>query len=506
MKSLTREQEIAFTLNSIGDALIATDLNGSITRMNPVAEQLTGWSFTEARGCQLPQVLSVFDSNSDEPIVSPLEQVLASGETLFLETNAFLRRKDKSSFPVAYSAAPIFDEDRDIHGLVIIFNDVSELLEARLQAEAATLAKSRFLATMSHEIRTPMNGIIGMAQLLEDTPLNDEQRQYLRVILNSGYSLMELINEILDFSKLDAGKHGLETTDFDLKTLCRECLELCTSNADGKALDIKFDYANDCPCFILGDPSRLRQVLVNLIGNAIKFTEQGFVCLSVNCVSQNEDTVDLAIEISDSGIGIPPQAIDNLFIEFTQADQATTRKYGGTGLGLAISKKLLDLMTCRISVDSTPGLGSRFTIRGQFKISETRQTENIETTSEVEFNARALLVEDVLPNQVIARTMLEKMGVTVDVADDGQQAIERFEIGKYDLIFMDCRMPVVDGYQATVKIRNYEADKAHTPIIALTANVAQEDRDLCRDSGMDDIITKPFKRIDLEKCLLKWLV
>ena len=377
MKPLTREQEIAFTLNSIGDALIATDLNGLITRMNPVAEHLTGWSFTEARGCQLPRVLSVFDSNSDQPIDSPLEKVLASGETLFLEANAFLLRKDKSSFPVAYSAAPIFDEDRDIHGLVIIFNDVSELFQARLQAEAATLAKSQFLATISHEIRTPMNGVIGMAQLLEYTPLNDEQKEYLRVILNSGYGLLKVINDVLDFSKLDAGKQELEAIDFDLKALGRECLDLCASNAVDKVLDIRFDYAIDCPGLIEGDPSRLRQVLVNLIDNAIKFTEQGYVCLSVICVSQNEDTVDLTIEISDSGIGIPPQAIDNLFVEFTQADQATTRKYGGTGLGLAISKKLLDLMACRISVDSSPGHGSRFSIRGQFKISETKQLENI---------------------------------------------------------------------------------------------------------------------------------
>jgi len=505
VKSLSSEQEIAFTLNSIGDALIATDLNGFITRMNPVAEQLTGWSVNVARGCQLSQVLSVFDSNSGKPIVSPLEKVVATGETLFLEANAILRRKDKSSFPVAYSAAPIFDEEREVHGLVIIFNDVSELFEARLQAEAATVAKSQFLATMSHEIRTPLNGVIGMAQLLEDTSLNAEQKEYLQVILNSGNSLMELINQILDFSKLDVGKHRLETIHFDLKKLSRECLDLCTSNPDAKALDIKFDYANHCPCFIQGDPSKLRQVLVNLIGNAIKFTEQGYVSLAVDCVSQNEGTVDLAIEISDSGIGISPQAIDNLFDEFTQADQATTRKYGGTGLGLAISKKLLDLMDCTILVDSTPDYGSRFTIRGEFKNSDTKQSANIESSSETEFNARVLLVEDVPSNQLIARTMLKKMGVTVDTAGDGQQAIDQFEIGKYDLIFMDCRMPVVDGYQATKTIRRYEADKGHTPIIALTANVSKEDIDLCSGAGMDDVVTKPYKRLDLEKCLTTWL-
>jgi len=371
VKSLSSEQEAAFTLNSIGDAVIATDICGLITRMNPVAERLTGWSFNQASGHQLDDVLRVIDANTDQPVANPLDQVLSNRKIIYLEVDAVLLTRDRQTFPVAYSAAPIFDQDRDIHGLVIVFNDVSELQQARVQAEAATITKGQFLATMSHEIRTPMTGILGMTQLLEETSLNDEQKEYLQVISNSAYSLLDIINNVLYFTKLDAGKCDLDSIVFDLKALVRECLDLCASKVVDKSLEIKLNYKSDCPSLIEGDPSRMRQVLINLIGNATKFTMQGYVNLSVCCVAINKDTVDLAITVSDSGIGIQPQAMDELFVEFSQVDQATTRQYGGTGLGLAITKKLLDMMGCTISVDSRPGQGSRFTIHGKFKLAET---------------------------------------------------------------------------------------------------------------------------------------
>ena len=371
MKFLSSEQEIAFTLNSIGDAIIATDVCGLITRMNPVAEKLTGWSFDRAHGLQLNDVLLVINANTRQPIPDPLAQVLSSRETIYLEVDAILLTRDKQSFPVAYSAAPIVDDDHDIHGLVIVFNDVSELQEARMQAESATIAKDQFLATMSHEMRTPLTGILGMTQLLQETPLNEEQKEFLQVISNSGEGLLEIINNVLEFASLDSGRCELDKVVYDLKAYARECLERFANQIADGAIEFRFEFQSDCPSLVEGDATKIRRVLTNLIGNAVKFTSEGFVELSISCISKHAETAELEIAVSDSGVGIQPQVQDGLFVKFTQADQATTRQFGGTGLGLAITKKLLDLMGYSISVESTPGKGSCFAIRGEFKLAET---------------------------------------------------------------------------------------------------------------------------------------
>lgn len=506
MKTLSSEQEVAITLNSIGDAVIATNIKGSITRMNPVAESLSGWSFADAAGRPLAEVLQVIDVNDRTRIDDPVLAVISNSATTYLEADAIMIRRDGSEFPVAYSAAPILDDEGDTHGVVLVFNNVSELMQARLEAEAAVVAKSQFLATMSHEIRTPMNGVIGMAQLLEDTSLNGEQKQYLHAIISSGNNLLSIINNVLDFSKLNAKMTRLETIDFNLESLGRECLEICSARDWEKAIDIRYEYDSACPHVFAGDPTRIRQVLTNLIGNAIKFTERGYVKMSVSCESLETSHASLKLEISDSGIGIEEEALAVLFAEFTQADQATTRRFGGTGLGLAITKKLLSIMNCEISAASTPGQGTCFTIRGRFPLGKNTVVEDEGYRSiSSKYNANVLLVEDIRANQLVASKMLQNMGVKVDLAVDGQQAIDRFEVDKYDLILMDCRMPVVDGYQATVEIRKREINNSRIPIIALTANASEEDCLLCHQSGMDDVITKPFKKIDLQDCLQQWL-
>ncbi len=494
------------TLNSIGDAVIATDIKGFITRMNPVAESLSGWTFAEVAGRLLAEVLQVVDAHDRVAINDPVVAVINSKKTLYLETGALMFRKDASEFPVAYSAAPILDEDGDCHGVVLVFNNVIELVQARLQAEGALVAKGQFLATMSHEIRTPMNGVIGMAQLLEDTSLNGEQKQFVHSIISSGNNLLSIINNVLDFSKLDANMTSLEAIDFDLESLGRECLELCSARDWEKPIDIRYEYESACPHIFTGDPTRIRQVLTNLIGNAIKFTEHGYVKLSISCESLENLHAGLKLEISDTGIGIEDEAIANLFTEFTQADQATTRKFGGTGLGLAITKKLLSIMNCEISASSAPGQGTCFTIRGSFPLGKSTALEDEgHATISSKYEANVLLVEDIRANQLVASKMLQNMGVKADLAVDGQEAISRFETDKYDLILMDCRMPVLDGYQATVEIRKREINNVRIPIIALTANASDEDRLLCHQSGMDDVITKPFKKIDLQCCLQQWL-
>ncbi len=537
-----------------------------------------------------------------------------------------------------------------------IRKQADELLTAKIAAENAAIAKSQFLATMSHEIRTPMNGVIGMAQLLEDTSLTDEQKDYLSTITRSGNNLLSIINDILDFSKLDAEMAELESISFDLERVCQDCVVLISGNAKDKEIEIILDYHPDCPRHLMGDPSLIRQILLNLLGNAVKFTRVGYIRLGISCEPGNSGDEQLRLEVEDTGIGLKPKAIENLFDEFTQADSSTTREYGGTGLGLAICRKIISLMDGEIGVNSVYGEGTTFWVqfslprakaptpikvtslkgvrlllvddnqeyrrvfKRMFEHMGTRATiasnptemieklhaanqtgdpfkiaildHNMPETSGMElgiqirndtefddlkllifssigqkgdaalflkagfnaylsklsryetlramlseilnhsagdpiitqhsiedaiqsdaaapqpsFQASILLVEDVLPNQIVANKFLTSMGLEVDVAGNGIEAVEAFRNNNYSLIFMDCRMPEMDGYDATKAIRALEKEdnQSPMPIIALTANATNDDRKLCEQAGMDDVVTKPFIKTDLSTCLQQWL-
>lgn len=650
-------------IKSMNDALIVTDTSGKIMTVNVAALVMLGYSEDELIGQSIGKLMpDPIEQNSRHNWKSIIRDLIEKG--YLSNTEITFISKDGILIPVLFSGSVMHNAEGNVEGIVCVALDITErkenedaLKEAKEAAVKASLAKSQFLANMSHEIRTPVNGVLGMLELLQETKLTAEQKRLSDIALSSGEALLSVINNILDLSKIEAGRVELSVDRFDLYKTMEDSVQLMADNSRLKGLKLSYRISREVPEFVSGDPDRLRQILINLIGNAVKFTEKGEVSLDVNLISDNPDDVDILFSVRDTGIGIKPELHEKLLMPFCQADASTTRKYGGTGLGLAISKQLAELMKGSLTFESAQGKGSTFSLTARFgktvagsskskstwdglegvrvlvvddvnthrgfvtdqltlwgienrsadsadealhiirtargagrpydfaiigldalkndrielirKMNEdpeiggiriiTLSSEKfdqdifplneseIEThltkpivrsrlfnsmvscikqkpesvsksdtyipgaTSEERRRGHVLLAEDNPVNQLVAQGMLDSLGFFVEIANNGKDAVEAFSKNDYDLVFMDCQMPEMDGYEASKAIRAVErqrrygdAGKRHVPIIALTAHAMQGDRDVCLAAGMDDYLVKPFKKDQLFEVIRRW--
>lgn len=509
------KNKLLSVLTSLTDSVFEIDTQGHILYLNSAAENaLKPWQ-TSPIGHHILSFIQLHVPFSEHQLDQQnLTQWLSWGEAL-RDDNAELKLPEGEVIPISCALGPIIT-DNQITGHVVVFRDMrlqkaaeDELRRAKELAEDAAATKASFLATMSHEIRTPLNGVIGTATLLSDTRLDETQQHYVITLKRSAEVLLSLINDILDFSKMDAGKVQLESTPFSLNVLLHDLDSMFHDQFQQKGLKAYYQLDPQLPEWLLGDEHRLRQVMINLIGNALKFTEQGGVFIRAQLLEQyDQDQSLIRFSVKDTGIGISPAAQARLFEAFTQADSSTTRQFGGTGLGLTISKKIVELMQGHLQVTSTEGKGSQFFF--DIRLTKTdcpvTQAPSAAPISQADPHDKyLLLVEDNKINQLVAGKFLQKFGYQYDIAENGAQALERMQTKAYDAILMDCQMPVLDGFEATKRIRLLEqSSQRHVPIIGLTANALEGDREKCLACGMDDFTTKPIKIDELEAKLKQW--
>ncbi|MCT4564239.1 MAG: ATP-binding protein [Maledivibacter sp.] len=490
-------RELVF--ESIEDMVIVLDNNKRIVDMNFSAKKILGHNEFKIIGSSASEILSKLMGLTDRNIE-------------IVDKNIILTYKDEKRY-FELRDTQIYDKRNKAIGSLILLHDITEhkrimeqLRASREKAEAANRAKSNFLANMSHEIRTPMNGVLGMIDLMKSSQIDEEQKANLEIMKNSAHALLTILNDILDYSKVEAGKMELENTDFNVKKMVKDIVKIFSYQASEKNINLSWDIDKEIPDMLVGDPLRLRQIISNLISNSVKFTpNKGCIEATVKGIKKNSEEIVLQFVIKDTGIGIPKEKIKNLFNSFEQIDSSRTRKYGGTGLGLAIVKRLVELMKGSIKVESELNKGSKFSINIPFHTSD----QYIKTKEKVKVpiingmkDINILLAEDNKVNQLIMKKMFVKRGWEVTIAEDGQMVLQELENKNFDIIFMDIQMPILDGYETTIEIRKKGIS---TPIIALTANAMEEDRQKCLNSGMDDFISKPVIYSNIAEIMNKYV-
>ncbi len=505
-------------IESAPQGILVVNQAGLISRVNRQIEEMFGFSRAELLG-QPVETLIPHAARSAHPgtratfFANPQSRAMGSGRDLRA------LRKDGSEFSVEIGLNPI--QLGSEFSVLCSIADITERKRAENKLREAARLKSEFLANMSHEVRTPMNVLIGMSNLLLETNLNPDQRDLAESMRKGAESLLVVVNDMLDFSKIEAGKLEIEPVDFLLHSLVEDVATFLSHQARQKGLQLTFRLDPAVPEFVRGDAIRVRQVLTNLLNNAVKFTKQGTVTLTVFLVSPPGMPATIRFEVLDTGIGISSEVQARLFQPFTQADGSTTRNYGGTGLGLVIAKRLTEAMSGTIGVESATGQGSLFWFQlpfaspqeprpAQQRASATfcpvRPRAAEDNSRCPAYKAKILLVEDNVLNQKLATRLLAKHGYQCDVANNGAEAVTRFAGNSYELVLMDCQMPVMDGFQATAAIRKAEGDACHTPIVALTAHSMLGYREKCLEAGMDDYVSKPINEKILVSTIEHWLL
>lgn len=503
----------ASLLDQVRNGIIATDLGGRIIYWNRFSEVLYQWTAEEVLGKSIAE--TVVPDDKCDLIETVIEDIIRYG---YREIELPVMRKDGSQFMAFYAFSVLKDQEGQRMGFVGVSVDLTErkkveqdLLLAKERAESATRAKSEFLANMSHEIRTPMNAVIGLTGLLLNTNIDPEQRDYIETIRTSGDSLLAVISDILDFSKIEGGMLDIDRETFDLSNCLEASLNLVLQAAARKGLHLSFEIEKEVPRQLLGDPIRLKQILVNLLGNAVKFTEKGEISVRVSSKpssSLKNGEHEIMFAVRDTGIGISKDRMSRLFQSFSQVDASTTRKYGGTGLGLVISKNLAELMGGRIWAESEPAKGSTFyftilakasSISLPAKWTETARKEAFREGHKLDRPLKILLAEDNIINQKVAMKMLERLGYQADIAANGEEVLKALKNRPYDVVLMDVQMPEMDGLEATRRIRSAPGRQPY--IIAMTAHAMKGDREVCLEAGMNDYVSKPVRMEDLQAAI-----